>query len=146
MENLDKTVAPAANFYQFACGGWMKAHPLTDEYGRFGSFDLLAENNAKQLKGLIEGLAAHSSTTEGVGRKVGDLYNIAMDSVKLNADGAAPVKPLLDRVTAVKSRKELPAMVAEMTREGLGAYFGIYIGADDMNSSMNLAQFYLGFS
>ena len=83
MENLDKTVAPAANFYQFACGGWMKAHPLTDEYGRFGSFDLLAENNAKQLKGLIEGLAAHSSTTEGVGRKVGDLYNIAMDSVKI---------------------------------------------------------------
>lgn len=142
MENLDKTVAPAANFYQFACGGWMKAHPLTDEYGRFGSFDLLAENNAKQLKGLIEGLAAHSSTTEGVGRKVGDLYNIAMDSVKLNADGVAPLKPLLDRVAAVKSRKELPALVAEMTREGLGAYFGIYIGADDMNSSMNLAQFY----
>ena len=69
MENLDKTVAPAANFYQFACGGWMKAHPLTDEYGRFGSFDLLAENNAKQLKGLIEGLAAIPPPRRGSGGK-----------------------------------------------------------------------------
>ena len=53
LENLDTTAVRGADFYQYACGGWMAAHPLTDEYSRFGSFDFLAENNREQLKGLI---------------------------------------------------------------------------------------------
>lgn len=142
--NLDKTVAPATDFYEFACGGWMKAHPLTDEYGRFGSFDLLAENNRKQMKGLIEDLAAKEAEPGSVAAKIGGLYRMAMDSVKLNADGVTPVKPWLDRIEKVKDRKELTQLIAEMSRSGFGPYFGIYIGPDDMNSSVNLVQTYQG--
>lgn len=142
--NLDKTVAPDTDFYQFACGGWMKAHPLTDEYGRFGSFDLLAENNRKQLKGLIEELAAKESEQGSIARKIGDLYNIAMDSVKLNADGVVPVKSELEKIAAVKDTKAMLPLIAEMSRNGFGPYFGIYIGPDDMNSSVNIAQTYQG--
>ena len=65
-----------------------------------------------------------------------------MDSTKLNADGSAPIQPQLSRIDALKDRKELSRLIGEMTREGFGAYFGIYIGADDMNSSMNLLQTY----
>lgn len=142
--NLDRSVAPNADFYQFACGGWMKAHPLTDEYGRFGSFDQLAENNRTQLKGLIEELAARESEAGSVAQKIGHLYNMAMDSVKLNADGCAPIRPILERIAAVKDAKEMLVLVAEMTKQGFGPYFSVYIGPDDMNSSMNLLQTYQG--
>ncbi len=144
LNNLDRSVSPEADFYQFACGGWMKAHPLTDEYGRFGSFDLLAENNRQQMKELIEGLAANPAEQGTIARKIGDLYNIAMDSTKLNADGGAPIKPQLEKIAAVKDRKALNQLIAEMTRQGFGPYFGVYIGPDDMNSSVNLVQTYQG--
>lgn len=142
--NLDTTVMPNTDFYQFACGGWMQNHPLTDEYGRFGSFDLLAENNHQQLKGLIGELAATKAEKGSIAQKVGDLYNIAMDSTKLNAEGYAPVKPQLEKIAELTDRGDIIKMVAEMTRQGFEPYFGVYIGADDMNSSMNLVQTYQG--
>lgn len=142
--NLDKTISPKTDFYQYACGGWMKTHPLTDEYGRFGSFDLLAENNRTQLHGLIKGLATQQQEPGSIGQKIGDLYNLAMDSTKLNADGMKPMKPMLDKVAAVKDRKGLTVLAAEMTRQGLGAYFNLFIGADEKNSSMNIVQAFQG--
>lgn len=142
--NLDKTVSPKTDFYQYACGGWMKTHPLTDEYGRFGSFDLLAENNRTQLHGLIKGLATQQQEPGSIGQKIGDLYNLAMDSTKLNADGMKPMKPMLDKVAAVKDRKGLTVLAAEMTRQGLGAYFNLFVGADEKNSSMNIVQAFQG--
>lgn len=139
--NLDTTAMPGSDFYQFACGGWIKAHPLTDEYARFGSFDLLAENNREQLKGLIEELAARKSESGSIAWKIGNLYNMAMDSVKLNANGVAPVKPQLEKIAAV-SQDGLVELIAEMRRSGFDPYFGLYIGSDDMNSSMNIAHIY----
>ncbi len=144
LANLDQTTNPRNDFYQYACGGWMKANPLTDEYSRFGSFDQLAENNRTQIKSLIEELAKQTAQPGTVAQKIGDLYNIAMDSAKLNADGVAPIKGYLDKLAAIQDRNVLSKEIATMHRDGFGPFFGLYVGADDMNSSMNMAQLFQG--
>ena len=92
LENLDTTAVRGADFYQYACGGWMAAHPLTDEYSRFGSFDYLAETTREQLNGLIGEIAAGEHSQGTVAQKIADLYNLAMNTAKLNAEGMAPIK------------------------------------------------------
>lgn len=140
--NLDTTVMPGTDFYQYACGGWMKAHPLTAEYARFGSFDLLAENNREQLKALIGELAGKPETPGSVAQKIGDLYNVAMDSVKLNADGVEPIRGELEKIAAITDVKEMSEIVAEMRRKGFDAYFVLGVGADEKNSTMNIVYAY----
>lgn len=145
LANLDTTALPGASFYQYACGGWMKNHPLTDEYSRFGSFDMLRENNREQLKGLIAELAAQQDNAPGsAAQKVGDLYTIAMDSVKLNNEGAAPIKEEMMAIDALKDKGEIYACLIEMQKKGINPYFHLYVGADDKNSSTNMVQTYQG--
>ena len=96
---------PGTSFYQYACGGWIESHPLTDEYSRFGSFDMLHEKSREQLKELIAELAAKKDNAPGsAAQKVGDLYNIAMDSVKLNKEGAAPIKEEMAAIDGLKDK------------------------------------------
>lgn len=144
LANMDTTALPGTSFYQYACGGWMKNNPLTDEYSRYGSFDQLAENNQKQLRGLIEELAGKQNEAGTVARKIGDLYNMAMDSAKLNADGIAPIQAELQYIADNAKKENMSKLMAELRRKGLGVYFQIYVGADIMNSSMNLVQTYQG--
>lgn len=144
LANLDTTAVRGADFYQYACGGWMKKHPLTNEYARFGSFDMLAENNREQLKGLIVEIAAGQNEQGSIGQKIGDIYNLAMDSVKLNADGIAPIQTDLDKIASVKDKSEIVPLMATLAHSGVFPYFSFYVGADIMDSKSNLFQLYQG--
>ena len=144
LANLDTTAIVGADFYQYACGGWMKNNPLTDEYSRFGSFDQLAENNRVQLQGLIEELASTQHPDGSIAQKVGGLYNIAMDSVKLNNEGMSPIVNDLQQITAIKQPSDVYVTLVEMRKNGMNPYFYLYVGADDMNSEMNMVHTYQG--
>jgi len=141
LENLDTTAVRGADFYQYACGGWMAAHPLTDEYSRFGSFDYLAETTREQLNGLIGEIAAGEHVQGTVAQKIADLYNLAMDTAKLNAEGMAPIKADFDRMAAIKTPAEVLEAMVEL--QG-GAYFQFYVGADIMDSKTNIFELYQG--
>ena len=137
LANLDTTALPGTDFYQYACGGWMKKHPLTDEYSQYGSFTILAENNRKQMQGLIEELAKAEHEQGSVAQKIGTLYNLAMDSVKLNQEGIAPIKAELEEIAALKDKKDVYALLGSLERRGITSYLGTGVGADQKNSSMN---------
>ena len=145
-ENMDLTAKPGTDFYQYACGGWMKNNPLKPEYARYGSFDVVAEENQKRIRSTIEGLAEQPQAKGSLGQKIGDLYAMRMDSVRQNKDGVKPVLADLKRVAKVKSTSELVALINQMNTEGVsfGELWGSYIGADMMSSKDNLLEVYQG--
>lgn len=141
LANMDTTVSAGTDFFRYACGGWNDAHPLTAEYSRYSTFDELFENSQKQLRELIEGLAAQKNNQAGsAAQKIGDLYNMAMDSVTLNKQGAEPVKAMLDKIAGMKDKSEIVPMMTEMAHIGIGTYFHSYVYADPKNSSLNIFQ------
>lgn len=142
LANLDTTVAAGADFYQYACGGWMKEHPLKPEFSRYGVFEQLMETNREQLRALVEELKAAPQEEGSVAQKIGMLYELALDSVKMNEDGFEPVKEELAAIRDLGTKAELSKMVAYLHKEGITPYFALYVGADEKNSSMNIVQLY----
>ena len=144
MANLDTTQDPGTDFFRYATGGWQDANPLTDEYARYGQFDALREKSKEQLKELVLEQAAKQSEPGSNAQKVGDLYNMVMDSTTRNAQGTAPVKPLMDEVAAIKAKSEIIPLMAKNTRVGIGGFFGTGIGTDIMDSNSNQLGLYQG--
>ena len=144
LANFDNTVSPAEDFYQYACGGWMAANPLTPEYARYGIFDQLDKENQEKLKALIEELNSKPQEEGSVGDKISTLYALGLDMEKRNADGAAPVKEQLAAIDAITDIDGLSAVAARMHMETSSPFFSFYIGADEKNSTMNLLQFNQG--
>ena len=144
LANFDNTVSPAEDFYQYACGGWMEANPLTPEYARFGIFDQLEKENQEKLKTLIDEINAKDQEAGSVGAKIKTMYAQGMDMEARNAAGAEPVKEQMAAIKAISNKEELSSMIGKMHVESASPFFGFYIGADEKNSTMNLLQFFQG--
>ena len=144
LNDLDQSVRPADDFYEYACGGWMKANPLPAAYSRYGSFDRLGEDNNKRINGILKELQENSYPAGTVEQKLSDLYKLAMDSARREKDGLAPVMPLIQRMEAAKTKEQLFAIQLEMMPYGDAELFVAYIGADEKNATQNILNFMQG--
>jgi putative endopeptidase len=142
ISDMDTTVSPGESFYQYATGGWQKANPIPDEYARYGSFDKLREENQHLIQALIQELSGQDYENGTNAQKVGDLYSIGMDSVKLNSDGAEPIRPLLQKIADVVSKEDIIRVSAQLSKVVSNPFFGFSVGPDDKNSSMNIVHIY----
>ena len=142
MNDLDKSVRPADDFYEYACGGWMKANPLPAAYSRYGSFDRLAEDNNKRINGILKELQENTYPNGSVEQKLSDLYKLAMDSARRELDGLTPVMPIIKRLEAAKTKEQLFAIQLELMPYGDSEIFAAYIGADEKNATQNILNFF----
>jgi putative endopeptidase len=139
--NLDISVRPGDDFFQYAAGGWMKNHPLDSEHPENGAFVDLSEQNTLRIQELILQYAGTPQEKGSLGQKIGSLYNLRMDSVRLNREGWTPIKPVLERIAAIKDRKEYQLVTAQIDRRGEETMmYGIGVGADMRNASMNIVS------
>ena len=138
--NMDLTANPGTDFYQYATGGWREAHPLTAEYARYSQFELLAENNRRQLRELIEGLAATQHPQGSLEQKIGSLYRLAMDSLRRNSEDFNPIRPLLAEIEAIDSRSGVQYEMARLSANGVSTFFDLGCDADLKDAEWNLVQ------
>ena len=139
LKNLDTSVKPGDDFYHYAAGGWLKSHPLDAEHMQNGAFTDLYEQSQKRIQDIILDFASKPQKQGTLGQKIGSLYNLLMDSVRLNREGWRPIKPTLDKIAAIKNRKEYQLVCAQLDRNGGSTMmFGIGAGADQKDSEWNL--------
>ncbi len=137
-ENMDSSIRPGDNFYDYATLGWQKANPIPDDYSRYGSFEILHDTNLQRVREIAE-------TDTG---KIGTLYSIAMNEEKLNSDKIAPIKKYLDEIDEIKTKSELPTYLGKMHHFS-SAFWGDGVALDEKNSEYylyNIGQGGLGLS
>ena len=138
INNFDETVNLKDNFYQWATGGWQKNNPLKPEFSRYGSFDVLRENNEIRINELFSAMAESQAEFGTVEQKISDLYKMGLDEERLNNEGAEPIRAALNEILAMSEREQIVNALASLHTDGIGVFFGNYPGADLADSNQTI--------
>ncbi|HPX98950.1 MAG TPA: M13 family metallopeptidase N-terminal domain-containing protein, partial [Bacteroidaceae bacterium] len=137
-DNLDRNVSPGEDFYRFACGGWLEANPLPDDFSCYGTFDELAEQNRCRLKEIIDDIITQDNAPGSDAARIADLYAMVMDTERRDAEGMIPLKPYMERIAAIDDMEKLLDAMVELDPYGVTGYFDVSIGPDLKESKSNI--------
>ncbi len=142
LANFDTAVAPSEDFYEYVTGGWQKANPLKPEFSRYGSFDVLRENNEVRIRDLFAEMEKTQASVGSIEQKIGDLYRLGLDSVRLNNEKLTPVAGDLAAISAAEGRTGIGTLLATIHRTMANPFFAPFVDADMMASDMNMVYLY----
>ena len=144
VNNLDKTATPGTDFYKYAVGGWQQSHPLGDEYATFGAFNTLSELNNKRIREIIEDIAAKEQAPGSNEEKIAKIYNMVMDTAKLNREGTAPLILPIKMINICTNKDELLFSASTLMGYGISMFFEVGVEADAKDSKQDLVQLFQG--
>ncbi len=143
--DFDRTVKPCEDFYQFANGSWLSAHPIPPDRSRYGSFDMLSDRNRDVVKAILEETSAKTDWPKGSPQqKVSDFYATGMDAAAREKAGASPLAPSFATIGKLKTADDLPAVLAELHLAGAGAGFNFRVAQDARDSTRYIGVFNQG--
>ncbi len=144
-ENLDTTINPAQDFFQYAHGGWMKKNPIPPDQSSWGIGNLVQEENIKRLREISEAAAAKNSASPGTpNQMIGDFWNSGMDSAKIEQDGLKHIQPYLHKINGIKDISALMQLVTGFKKMGSNTFFSDFVTQDDKNSEAMIYTLYQG--
>lgn len=142
--NIDSSINPADDFFEYASGNWIKNNPIPGEQSSWGIGNLVVEENTKRLREISEQAAKAQDKQGSANQKIGDFWTTAMDSVKIEKDGLTPIKPLLEKINAINDVKSLVSIVAECKKIGSSTLFSDGVSQDAKKSDVMAYQLFQG--
>jgi putative endopeptidase len=141
---IDTTVPPGEDFYRYANGQWLKDHPIPDEFSRYGTFDILREENKELVKGIIEEVANLKDPNNLLSSLVGDFYRSGMDAAGINQAGYDPIREELNQIDGITSKETLGRIMVSMYAKGHPSLFFLYPSPDREDSDLIIANIHQG--
>ncbi len=141
--DFDTTIAQGDDFYQYSNGGWLKSHPIPGDKSRLNTFDVLNDDNLERLKEIVETARNKHAAKGSNEQKIGDYYALAMDSTRRQKEGITPIRPIIDRIRAMKFDVKDSSFATELAYFHLNMgnpFFAVGCTPDAKNSSMNIAE------
>ena len=140
LSNLDTTVSPCEDFYQYAIGGWLKENPVPSTESRWSSFNVVRDSNNAKLKNILQEFSKGKYKDGSKEQKIGDFYKSVMDSSKAEELGIAPLQEEFERINKIQQSKDLIEVVAHHKTIGVNSLFGVYVSQDKKNSEQYISH------